>query len=577
MTEKTGGDVVVQALKACGVRMVFGVPGTQTVALFDALSRANDVRTVLASDEGSAGFMAHGYYRASGQIAAVVTIPGPGLTNVLTAAGESREDSVALLHIVVGSPADPSRPYGLQPTYSSALSPHIYKGVRHVSTRAELESVVADACEQALSGEPGPVLLSLSPRVLHEMGSDAEARPVSTASHEDVGPALEGMAQRIASSRRLCVLVGQGVSQAAGALVALVEHTGALAITNASGRGIIPDDHPRTVCSDFGGWGSGLVNELIQQSDLVLALGCKLTHNGSAGFSLNLPAEKLVRLDISSEVLSAGYPASLSVVADARAALPRLLGLVRGAPCTGSAWTEEERSTWRSRFESARASSVRHQSDLPDWPAHRVADFFNVLRRVLPRESHLVTDSGQHQVWSRQHYPVWSPLGLILPTDFQSMGFGLPVAMGAKLARPDVPVVAIVGDGGLLMSGLALVTAVQEKIPLSVIVFNDGALSQIQYQQMQEYGRDFATTPGSISMEAFAISLGIEYAVLDFNMEQTLKNSVQSERVTLLELRLRAGASVATAAMVARAKAAMRRGPGGSLLQSLWRRIKSRR
>jgi acetolactate synthase-1/2/3 large subunit len=157
------------------------------------------------------------------------------------------------------------------------------------------------------------------------------------------------------------------------------------------------------------------------------------------------------------------------------------------------------------------------------------------------------------------------------------MGFGLPVAMGAKLARPDVPVVAIVGDGGLLMSGLALVTAVQEKIPLSVIVFNDGALSQIQYQQMQEYGRDFATTPGSISIEAFAISLGIEYAVLDFNMEQTLKNSFQSERVTLLELRLRAGTSVATAAMVARAKAAMRRGPGGSLLQSLWRRIKSGR
>lgn len=566
-----------QVLAAHGWRTVFGMPGTQSVALFDALSRSRELRTVLASDEGSAGFMAHGYYRASGQPAAVVTIPGPGLTNVLTAAGESREDSVALLHVVVGSPADPARPYGLQPTYFHALSPHIYKSVHHVATRSELESVVARACEQALGGEPGPVLLTLSPKILNETGSGATAHPASTASHEDVGPLLEDMAHRVASSRRVCVLVGQGTRDAAASVVSLVEHTGALAITNTSGRGIISDDHPRTVCSDFGGWGSGLVNELIQQADLVLALGCKLTHNGSGGFALNLPSEKLVRLDRSSDVLSAGYPASLAVVADARTTLPRLLDLVRAMPRAASGWTEEERSTWRSRFESSRASSVRHQSDLPDWPAHRVADFFKVLRRVLPRESHVVTDSGQHQVWSRQHYLVWSPLGLIVPSDFQSMGFGLPVAMGAKLARPDVPVVAIVGDGGLLMSGLSLVTAVQEKIPLTVIVFNDGALSQIQYQQMQEYGRAFATTPGTISIEAFAISLGIDYAVLDSNMEQTLKNSLQSGRVTLLELRLSAGASVGTSAMVARAKAAVRRGPGGSLLQSLWKRVKAGR
>jgi acetolactate synthase-1/2/3 large subunit len=353
-----------------------------------------------------------------------------------------------------------------------------------------------------------------------------------------------------------------------------VECAGALAITTASGRGTISDDHPRTICGDYGGWGVELVNELIRESDLVLALGCKLTHNGSGGFGIHLPTEKLVRLDTSAEVLSAGYPAALAVVADARQALPRLLEIVRAARNTGSGWTEEECAAWRARFDTARASSVLHQADLPDWPGHTVADFFRALRRVMPRMSHLVTDSGQHQIWTRQHYPVWSPQGLLLPTDFQSMGFALPVAMGAKLAHPDVPVVAIVGDGGFLMSGLSLVTAVQERIPLTVVVFNDGALSQIQYQQWREFGRDFATTPGSISFSAFAASLGIDYAVLGPDLEAALSSSLSTDRVTLLELRLRPGASVAAGAIMARAKGAVRRGPGGALLQSLWRRLK---
>ena len=574
MPVKTGADALVEALGACGVRMVFGVPGTQTVALFDALSRAKDVRTVLASDEGMAGFMAHGYYRASGQLACAATIPGPGLTNTLTAVAQSREDSVALVHVVVTSSVQESRPFGLQPAYLGKLSPHFYKEEFSISRRAEVERTVVQSCERALSGEPGPVLLAVTPEVLY---AESESNPVAASPRSaDSGAdaALDTLAVRMAQSGRICLMTGQGAALGSESLSALVEATGALVITTASGRGTVSDDHPRTVCGDFGGWGVELVNQLFQQSDFVLAVGCKFTHNGSGGFDLSLPPAKFARIDTSEEVLRIGYPASISVVADARTSLATLLHLLKAKNRTAPAWTEQERSDWRSKFEAARAQSVRHQADLLDWPGHRPADFFRALREVMPAESHLVTDSGQHQIWTRQHYRVRAPRGLIIPTDFQSMGFALPVAIGAKLARPAVPVVALLGDGGFLMSGWSLIAAVREKIPLVVIVFNDGSLTQIQYQQWQEYGKDFATTPGAVSFVNAAAAIGMDYVLLGPDPQQVIARALASGRPTLLELRLQSSSSVSVAALVAGAKGIVRRGPGASLLTALWRRIK---
>lgn len=577
MSEKTGADALVGALEACGVRMAFGVPGTQTVALFDALSRAKEIRTVLASDEGMAGFMAHGHFRASGRLSCAVSIPGPGLTNTLTAVAQSREDSVALVHLVVTSSVHESRPFGLQPAYLGKLSPHFYKEEFSISARSEVERTVVQACERALAGEPGPVLLAVTPEVLYAEagGSAVTASPQSANGGVDVE--LETLAVRLAQSGRICLMTGQGAALAGESLIALVETTGALVVTTASGRGTVSDDHPRTVCGDFGGWGVQLVNQLFQQSDLVLAVGCKFTHNGSGGFDLSLPPAKFARIDTSDEVLRVGYPASTSVVADASTALAKVLHLLKANNRTAPAWTEQERADWRSKFEAARAQSVRHQADLLDWPGHRPADFFRALREVMPGDSHLITDSGQHQIWTRQHYRVRAPRGLIIPADFQSMGFALPVAIGAKLARPEVPVVAILGDGGFLMSGWSLIAAVRESIPLVVIVFNDGSLTQIQYQQWQEYGKDFATTPGAVSFPAVAAALGMDYALLEGDPRGVLKESLALGRPRLLELRLQGATSIAKAALVARTKSVIRRGPGMTLLWNALKRFRKSR
>lgn len=572
----TGASALVQALKGCGVDTVFGVPGTQSITLFEALAGQSDLRTILASDEGSAGFMAHGYFRASGRLACVATIPGPGLTNALTAVAESREDSVALVHIVVTESIAEPGPFELQPTYLKAMSPHIYKKAFSISCRSELVQITERACRHALAGEPGPVLLAVTFGALKEEGgfeSEAQPAPGDSQLEESLGV----LAQRLAASGRICLFVGQGAADCAASLQSLIDATGALVMATASGRGTVPDDHPRMLCGDFGGWGAELANQVLAQSELVLAVGCKFTHNGSGAYTLKLAPATLVRIDTSEEVLAAGYPASLNIVADARTVLERVVQLLKARPYEAPRWTEQERSDWRERFSQARARSVRHQSDLVDWPGHQVSDFFAALRDTLSRDSHVVADSGQHQVWARQHYPVLASRGLFFPTDFQSMGFALPVAMGAKVARPEKPVLVVVGDGGFQMSGLCLATAVKERIPLTVVVFNDGALSQIKFQQWREFGRDFATTPGSVSFAAMASALGVEYALLTGDPRQAIAQAMHSGTTTLLELRLTASASIAKAAMVARAKAVVQRGPGMTLLLSYWRRLKTSR
>jgi acetolactate synthase-1/2/3 large subunit len=268
---------------------------------------------------------------------------------------------------------------------------------------------------------------------------------------------------------------------------------------------------------------------------VILAVGCKLTHNGTVGFGLRLPADRLVRANADGEVHAEHYPASLAIQVSTGALLEHLLcaaGLQRG---TASSWDAAEVRRWRERLQ---APGLR---DLPEPVLHGVeggtaAAFFSALRRALPRDAILVTDSGLHQILARRYFDVFAPRGLILPTDFQSMGFGVPAAIGAKLAAPRQPVVAIVGDGGFLMSGMELVTAVRERVPLTVVVFNDGQLNQIRLQQHRDFGHAHSVELGTPDLETFAASVGLGYLRVAGDVEAGLRAALASQQPTLVEV-----------------------------------------
>ncbi|OGP75997.1 MAG: hypothetical protein A2W09_06680 [Deltaproteobacteria bacterium RBG_16_50_11] len=532
-----GAELLCNTLEYLGVKCAFGVPGTQNVLLYEALRRSA-IRPVLATHELAASFMANGYYRASGRVAPLITIPGPGFTYALTGLAEALHDSAALLHVVGQPPERGEKKYEFQALEQEKIAAPLVKRVYCIRQAEEISRTVAEAYGLALSGEPGPVLLQWSRDALAGL-------PVNRFEQTSFGPVggsppgdslVEEAATLLGTARRPVLFVGQGAVGAAGQVQRLAELIVSPVFTTASGRGVLPEDHALALGFDLVRSETRILNEMIRLSDCIVALGCKLTSAGTGGYQVELPSDRLIRVDASEEVLGANYPARLAILGSVETVLDRLLPAVERKhrpPAAG--WACEEIEDWKKRLR------IMPETAVPEPVFHGVApttagSFIAALRRVLPRNGIVVTDSGLHQGLVRRHFDVLAPRGLILPSDFQSMGFGLPAAIGAKLAAPERPVVVLLGDGGFAMTGMELLTAVREKIPLTAIVFNDGRLNLIRLQQFSNFGSSESVDILNPDFEMFAASVGIRYALVDGNAEQVLRSAVAGDEVTLVEV-----------------------------------------
>lgn len=516
-----GPAVIARAVEAAGFRIAFGLPGTQNLDVFEALRRSS-LRTVTASHELGAAFMANGYYRAGGEPALLVTIPGPGFTYALTGIAEARLDSAALVHLTVAPARSPGKAYQLQAVDQAAIAGPLVKGVLTVAVGGDLAAAVLAARQLATAGEPGPVLLQL----------DREPDPVpATPEHAAPLPPDEAVVDEVAAlldgARRVVLLAGQGAAAAGDELTALAERVGGAVVTTTSGRGVVPEDHRLSLGFELGGTIAAPLNALIAASDIVLAIGCKFSHNGSRGFDLRIPPAKLIHVDAAADVLGANYPARLAVVADATTFLSRLVDRIR--PAAG--WS------------AAELDDFRQQGSSGSWPDHpeprpagsrSAAELMQALRALLPRDAILVTDSGQHQMLARRYYRVLAPRGLVVPTNLQSMSFAIAAAIGARLAAPERRVVALLGDGGLLMSGLELLTAVRTGVTLTAIVLDDGSYGLIKRGQLAAWG----TAPGSELLNpdyaSLAKALGCHYVQVGTDLERDLADAFALPGVTLV-------------------------------------------
>ena len=548
-------DLLTARLEQCGVDTVFGLPGTQNVVLFDSLRRSR-LRTIVPTHELAAGFMANGYARASGRVGVVAAIQGPGFTYALTALAEARHDSAPLL-LITGAP-EGSRPFALQALDQAALAAPLAKAVIRGRSGDALAEDVARAHALALAGEPGPVVLEL-PGDPAEAGSAPAAAP---AARRDPSP--ESLEALLRQARRPIFYLGQGCADGAASLLRLAEQLGAPVATTLSGRGILPENHPLSLALDQLPDGVEQLNRMMASSDLILALGCKLSHNGTAGFRLTLPADRLVHVDASDQVLGANYPARLLLRTDGPALLARL---------AAGTWS---RSDWRTvELDACRQAARANPSPEPAFPDIRPstpAGFFAALRTALPDDAILVLDSGQHQMLARRHYPVLAPRGLIAPSDYQSMGFGLPAAIGAAVAAPTRPVAALIGDGGFAMSGLELLTAAREKIPLLTIVFCDGSLGLIRAQQIREFGHTHGVTLDPIDLAALAAATGARHVRLEGDEPARLLGEARAgSQPVLLEVNVGDSGAVRRQHAASYARSAVRRALGPRLIRVLKR------
>jgi len=555
---RRGSSLVCAELASLGVRTVFALPGTQNVELFEAL-RGSGLRTVVPASELGGALMACGYARASGEPGLLLTIPGPGFTFALPGLAEARLDSIPLVHLT-GTPAErPGSAFQLQAIDQAATAAPLTKAALRADRPGEVAPALRRAIAEATGGEPGPVLVELSPAAIC-----GRARPPAPARQslpavrdEDV----ETLVAELGRARRVLVYAGQGASGGSEALRELVERLGAPVLATTSARGVLAEDHPLSLPFDPVGGGLDVVNALVGRCDLVLALGCKLGHNGAAGFKLRLPPERLMHVDASPDVLGRNYPARLSLTAD----VPALLAALTSSPLgSRPGWPDEEVAKARAALLRARRTAGSDPA-LPELEPGGVEAFFAALRERLPRDACLVTDSGLHQYLARRHFAVLGPRGLVTPADFQAMGFGIPAAVGAAVAEPRRRVVALVGDGGLAVSAAELATAAREGVRLTVIVFVDGRYGLIRLQQLGATGTSFGVELPPLDYPALCAALSIAHVRLSGPLSAALDGALDHPGVTLLEVRVDDDVA---------ARAARRRGKAKALRDRALSRLK---
>jgi acetolactate synthase-1/2/3 large subunit len=532
MAKVNGGRLLCSALEDLGVKHIFGLPGSQNVEFFEAL-RQSSVRTILANHELAAGFMANGYYRASGKVGVLTTIPGPGFAYTVAAIAEASLDSSAILYIANKPPDVAGKKFNRQSIDQRAILGPLVRRIVEVDRAADIVSGIREAYAAATAAEPGPVMLHLDPSVVSGQSEEASGAAPTPLPRQPDPLLVEQAIQLLKTSRRAVLFAGQGANDGAPQLLELAEWLQAPVVATRSARGVFPENHRLSLTFVSSEGAARRFNALLERSDLVVAIGCKFSQNGTYGFGLRIPQDKLIHVDASSEVLNANYPAKLAIHADAPAWMTALLDAREELDPRKSEWSAEELASYK--------ESGAYYDNEPEQSVHGVnpatpAGFFAMLRAILPADSCLVTDSGSHQVLTGRHFRAHAPRSLVTPADFQSMGFGLPSAIGAKLAQPGRPVVALIGDGGLHISAMEMVTAVREQIPLTVIAFNDGVLGQIRLQQFARFGRAYATDLLTPDLALLAQAIGANYLYFEGGSENTLRDVINSNSVTLVEV-----------------------------------------
>jgi thiamine pyrophosphate-dependent acetolactate synthase large subunit-like protein len=526
---RTGGEWVVEALAREGVRHVFGIPGIHNLAIYDALLRQRTITHVLARHEQGAAFMADGYARASGQPGVVIVTSGPAATNTITPLAESYSGSVPVL-VVMSDIASSlvGRDLGALhevPNQIDSFRP-VTRWAEALADGAAIPATLAGAFELLRTGRPGPMALSI-PNDLLGAPVEATLPPRSGAGRPPCHVAdVEAAARLLREAERPLIVSGGGVI-AAGAeaeLTALARRLRAPVVTTVSGRGVLSERDPlwHSVLPDRRATAGALA-----AADVILAVGTKLGHRSmeklGAGFS---PDQTLIHLDVDPGVIGRQYKARLAVVGDARNGLAGLVAaLGAGRPRAG--WD-------RTKLAALRADAgPRFTRD--------VADAIAALRAALPVDAIVVNDQTGLTYWMEHKFPVLAPRTFLYPAGSAVLGYAVPAAIGAKVARPDRAVLAVAGDGGFMFSVAELATAVKYALPIVYLVVNDGRFGAIKYLQERLYAGRWGETelanPDFIALAHAFGARGERVPAIDA-LADAVTRALAADGPTVLELRL---------------------------------------
>ncbi|HKU87992.1 MAG TPA: thiamine pyrophosphate-binding protein [Casimicrobiaceae bacterium] len=519
---------LVKYLEARGVSHVFGLCGHTNIAVLAALEKSR-IRFVNVRHEQIAAHMADGYARASGRAAVLLTHLGPGLTNAATGVANAALDSVPLV-VIAGDV--PTHYHGKHPhqevnLHADAAQWEIYRPFVKRAWRIDQPHLFPEVIEKAFalaeSGRPGAVLVDVPMDIFSKEVDVAlferlrhNAKALRKPSIDD--ETAREIVDRLLAAKRPLLYVGGGImlADATTELRAFVDHLEIPVAHTLMGKGALPDDHP-LVLGMTGFWGTKFINEQTRGADLILALGTRFSEADCSSwereYTFNFPPTKLIHIDIDPAEIGRNYPVDIGAVADVREALTVLNRVARAVIPEGV-----RRPAVAGAIEAAREAFVQSnrkhaESDAyPMRPERILAD----VRATLPRDALITTDVGWNKNGVGQQFAILEPGTIYTPGGYATMGFGAPAALGAKLARPDRVVVALVGDGGFGQNPAMLATAFEEDIAVVWVVMNNYAFGTIAGLEKAHYGTTYGTVfekngkPYSPDYAAVAKAYGVD-------------------------------------------------------------------
>jgi acetolactate synthase-1/2/3 large subunit len=526
--ERTGAQIMCEALIREDVGTIFGVPGGAIMPFYHAMWGYRDrLRHVLCRHEQGAGHAAEGWARASGKVGVCVATSGPGATNLVTPIADAWMDSTPLVAITGQVPSALLGTDAFQETDITGITLPITKHSYLVTDAAEIPRVMAEAFMLARTGRPGPVLVDITKDAQQRHlvpawpGSPRFPGGYVPAETPAPGPVAEA-ARMLAHARRPLVIAGNGVvhADASAELRVLAERTGIPVATTLHGKGAFPENHALSLgMPGMHGWVH--VNRAIQECDVLLAVGMRFDDRVTGKVSTFAPKARVIHVDVDPAEIGKLVPVTVGIVGDARSALRALLGeLARLAPAD-----VEMRAAWHAEIAALRETFRPRQAYTrrPDTARLMPHDVYAALDRSLhehaDRRWRVVTDVGQHQMWAAQLIEWRRPRSHITSGGAGTMGFSVPAALGVALACPDETVWVVVGDGGFQMTNQELATLVQEGVRnVKVAIVNNGYLGMVrQWQELFE-GRVYSGT--ALSGPDFA-RLAEAYGVAGLTVHRT--------------------------------------------------------
>ena len=519
--ELSTGEALVGLLEAYGVDTIFGIPGVHNIEMYRALPRSK-IKHVLVRHEQGAGFMADGYARATGRPGVCFTITGPGLLNILTPMAQAWSDSSNVLVIssaldMVDSAQGRGRLHEMIDQRAAAAS------VTALNMRAYTPKDVRDGLARAFahfaSQRPRPAYLEIPLDMLKVPAGDgwtARPRPRRALPQPDQ---IEAAVQRLNAAKRPIIILGGGALDAGAAAIAIAEKLNAPILTTTAGKGAIPEDH--LLCMGYR-LGFAAAPGFIRSSDAILCAGSQLSETD---FWAEVVIDKnLIRIDLDADSLARPHTAEIAIQADAKASLEAIAeGLAR--------------------HDGGKRAFSKNPKDDVDWVvsgANRavIIKVLKVIREALPRDTIVCSDMTQIAYVANHEFPVFEPHTWLHPVGFGTLGFALPAGIGAKFGQPDKPVAVLIGDYGLQYTLNEIGTAVEHRLPLVILLWNNEQLGAIHDNMVQHGIQPNAVHLRNPDFQALARAYGA-HAERPANLKAlstAIASALAAEGPTLIEM-----------------------------------------